>query len=461
MSARRPAETVERVLELATADATAVIVDHDDQVNLRFANNTLTTNGAMRSHHVTVVSVVGRSVGVRSASAPDDAQLAELVAHAEAVARTQDPAEDYADLVGADAPGAVDADFADAEGHTSAAVFATFAKDLGAAFEQARGDGTLLYGFAEHAVSTTWVGTSNGLRRRHVQPKGSIEWTAKNGRPGGSVWHGQSTHDFTDIDVAASVDLLRTRLGWSENQVALPAGRYETLMPPSAVADLMIYLYWTAAGRDADEGRTVFSRAGGGNRIGEALAPAGYTLRSDPHEPELGCAPFVIAHASSSISSVFDNGLPLTSTPWIADGKLAALAETRAWAARSGRPVTPPIDNLVLDAGASGTLEDMVRRTERGLLLTCLWYIREVDPETLLLTGLTRDGVYLVERGEVVGGVNNFRFNESPVDLLGRVAEASGTQRCLPREWADYFTWTRMPALRIPDYNMSSVSPAS
>jgi predicted Zn-dependent protease len=97
----------------------------------------------------------------------------------------------------------------------------------------------------------------------------------------------------------------------------------------------------------------------------------------------------------------------------------------------------------------------------RGLLLTCLWYIREVDPETLLLTGLTRDGVFLVEDGEVVGAVNNFRWNESPVALLGRLAEVGRSRPCLPREWSDYFTWARMPTLRVPDFNMSSVSQAS
>ena len=103
----------------------------------------------------------------------------------------------------------------------------------------------------------------------------------------------------------------------------------------------------------------------------------------------------------------------------------------------------------------------MIARTERGLLLTCLWYIREVDPQTLLLTGLTRDGVYLVENGEVVGAVNNFRFNESPVDLLGRVSEAGAPSGRLPREWSDFFTRTAMPAIRVPDFNMSTVSQAS
>jgi predicted Zn-dependent protease len=120
------------------------------------------------------------------------------------------------------------------------------------------------------------------------------------------------------------------------------------------------------------------------------------------------------------------------------------------------------IDNLIVEApDATASVEEMVARTGRGLLLTCLWYIREVDPQTLLLTGLTRDGVYLVEDGEVTGAVNNFRWNESPVDLYGRIAEIGRSQRCLPREWNDYFNRTAMPPLRIPDFNMSTVSQAS
>ena len=128
----------------------------------------------------------------------------------------------------------------------------------------------------------------------------------------------------------------------------------------------------------------------------------------------------------------------------------------------TGQPVTPAIDNLVLSVdGGSGSVEDLVAGTERGLLLTCLWYIREVDPQTLLLTGLTRDGVYLVENGEITGAVNNFRWNESPVDLLRRFSQRRATVPTFSREWGDdYFSRTAMPALRIPDFNMSSVSQA-
>jgi predicted Zn-dependent protease len=175
----------------------------------------------------------------------------------------------------------------------------------------------------------------------------------------------------------------------------------------------------------------------------------------------LATAPFVVAGSSSSVSSVFDNGLSTPSTDWIRDGELAALLETRASASPREVPVTPYVHNLSLDGGGSASLDEMVARTERGLLLTCLWYIREVDPQTLLVTGLTRDGVYLVEGGEVVGAVNNFRFNDSPVDLLGRIAEVGRPETTLPREMSDWFTWARMPALRVPDFHMSSVSPAS
>jgi predicted Zn-dependent protease len=145
-------------------------------------------------------------------------------------------------------------------------------------------------------------------------------------------------------------------------------------------------------------------------------------------------------------------------TEWIGDGELKHLTTTRHTAALTGLPLAPAIGNLILDGGSDRSLEEMVSATGRGLLLTCLWYIREVDPATLLLTGLTRDGVYLVENGEVVGEVNNFRFNESPVDLLGRATEAGRTEKTLPREWSDWFTRAAMPPLRVPDFNMSSVS---
>jgi predicted Zn-dependent protease len=173
-------------------------------------------------------------------------------------------------------------------------------------------------------------------------------------------------------------------------------------------------------------------------------------------------SPFVTVHRSSSEFSVFDNGLTLGATDWIRGGKLVNLLQSRFTADLTGLAVTPAIDSYSLEVeGATGTVDDLVAGVEDGLLLTCLWYIREVDPQTLLLTGLTRDGVYRVENGEVTGAVNNFRFNESPVDLLARFTQAGATVPAFSREWGDEFPRTSAPPLLVPDFNMSSVSQAS
>ncbi|QIY95044.2 metallopeptidase TldD-related protein [Streptomyces sp. S1D4-11] len=462
MSARtnKPHEVVERALELSRADGCVVIADEHSTANLRWAGNALTTNGVTRGRTLTVIATVdgreGTASGVVSRSAVTADELEPLVRAAEAAARGAGPAEDAQPLVTGvpESP-----DFTDAPTETSSAVFADFAPALGESFARARAGGRELYGFANHELVSSYLGTSTGLRLRHDQPNGTLELNAKSPDRTRSAWAGRSTRDFKDVDPAALDAELATRLGWAERRVDLPAlSRYETLLPPTAVADLLIYQMWSAAARDAAEGRTVFSKPGGGTRVGEKLTELPLTLRSDPNEPGLESAPFVLTHSSGDDASVFDNGLPLSATDWVREGTLNRLSTTRHSAGLTGLPVAPIIGNLILDGGEDRSLEEMVAATERGLLLTCLWYIREVDPATLLLTGLTRDGVYLVENGQVVGEVNNFRFNESPVDLLSRATEAGRTEKTLPREWSDWFTRAAMPALRVPDFNMSSVS---
>lgn len=455
----KPHEVVERALELSRADGCVVIADEHSSANLRWAGNALTTNGVTRGRTLTVVATVdgkeGTASGVVSRSAVTADELEPLVRAAEAAAHAAGPAEDAQPLVtGVDGS----PEFTQAPAETSSAVFADFAPALGEAFARARAGGRELYGFAYHELVSSYLGTSTGLRLRHDQPNGTLELNAKSPDRTRSAWAGRSTRDFRDVDPAAMDAELAVRLGWAERRVELPAGRYETLLPPTAVADLLIYQMWSASGRDAVEGRTVFSKPGGGTRVGEKLTDLPLTLRSDPHAPGLQTAPFVIAHSSGGDQSVFDNGLPLAATEWMREGELRHLTTSRHSAGLTGLPVAPGIDNLILDGGEDRSLDEMVADTERGLLLTCLWYIREVDPATLLLTGLTRDGVYLVENGEVTGEVNNFRFNESPVGLLGRATEAGRTEKTLPREWSDWFTRAAMPALRVPDFNMSSVS---
>ena len=457
-----PQDIVERCLELSKADGMIVLVDDVSTANLRWANNALTTNGMTTARNVTVVATLagstGTSSGVVARSAVTREALETVVRAAEQAARDNGPADDANPLV----EGAAAADWSDPPGVTTPGVFGEIAHDLGDAFGRADDERRLLYGYVEHAVRTTYLGSSTGLRVRHEQPSGHIGVTGKSSDRTRSAWVGRASRDMSDVDVAALDAELTTRLDWAKRNIELPAGRYDTILPPTAVADLMIYAYWTMSARDAHEGRTVYGRPGHGTRVGEQLSSRPIWLWSDPAAPGLECAPVVMAHASSSESSVFDNGLPVRRTDWIADGELKALLTTRHSAALTGLETTPVVDNLGLTVQrARGGIDDLVADVDRGLLLTCLWYIRAVDPQNLLLTGLTRDGVYLVENGEVVGAVNNFRFNESPISVLDRFSKAGATVPAFSREWGDYFPRTAMPTLRVPDFNMSSVSQAS
>ena len=456
-----PQDLVEAGLAASTADACIVLVEVSASANLRWANNTLTTNGLMHGGDITAISFVVGAEGTATASVSRSGTtidtVREVVAAADAAARASEPAEDAAPLVEGEAA----ADWADPPATTSIGVFDTFAPALGEAFGRAGAAGRVLYGYVEHTVDTVYLGSTTGLRRRHVQPTGHVGVTGKSSDLTRSAWVGQSTRDFADVDALALDAELARRLGWAERSIDLPAGRYPTILPPAAVADLMIYAYWVAGGRDAHEGQTVFAKPGGGTRVGERLSQRPVRISSDPSAPGLECAPFSLASSSSSEASVFDNGLPLGRTDWVADGTLQALIQTRHSAGLTGLPLTPGIDNLLVSVdGTTGGVDDLVAGLDDGLLLTCLWYIREVDPQTLLLTGLTRDGVYRVEGGEITGAVNNFRFNESPVALLDRFTAAGATVPSFSREWGDYFPRTATPPLLVPDFNMSSVSEA-
>jgi predicted Zn-dependent protease len=481
-------ELVERALAVpggADTVGRVVLVTESSEAVLRWANNTMTTNGHSRSLSWSVISMValpdGVAAGVVSSSAQVStvAEIERVVAASAAAARQAGPARDVAELPEPAEPNGQD--WAQPAGETTIGVFGGLAEQLAEAFGRAGDQRRVLYGFASHEVATTWLGTSTGVRRRWTQPTGSVELNAKTADLTRSAWGGRSTPtdaDYAALDLLALDAELATRLDWGARRLALPAGRYPTILPPSCVADLLTYLCWEMSGRTAQEGRSGFSaQPGPGTRVGERLTSLPITLTSDPFAPDgLATAPFLATAHSSDQVSVFDNGAPLRRVDWITEGVLSALTYPRAAAAEfgaelgtefgaepggSGAEFTAPGENLLLTGGAAGSAADLVARTERGLLLTCLWYIRMVDPATLLLTGLTRDGVYLVEGGEVVGEVNNFRFNESPLDLLRRTTRVGDSERTLPREFKDWFTRTVMPPLVVPDFNMSSVSQAS
>jgi len=457
-----PQEIIEKIIAAADFDDCVVVVNEDTSANLRWANNTLTTNGVLANRSVTVIAFVATPDGMAAGSITRTdvaaSEAAEVAAAAKAAALAAGKAEDAAPLL----TNVVAGNWAAPHAPTGPEVFSKVAPDLGAMFTAAAKDGIELFGYAEHTHATTWIGSKGGIRVREDQPSGRVEMTGKSHNRTRSTWEGRATRDFSDLDMTEIDAAIRQRLDWQATRIDLPAGKYDAVLPGGAVGDLVTYMVWSAAGKDAHQGQSVFSNKKGGTRVGEKFANVGLNLYSDPSYPGLESAAHVEATASSQFVSVFDNGHPISRFDFMKNGVLENLVNTRASANEIGANYVPIADNIIMSIdGATATEADLIKSVKHGLLITCLWYIRMVDPVTLLLTGLTRDGVYLIKDGEVVGAVNNFRWNESPVELLGRIGAATQTSITQVREWADYIDRTAMPSVIFKDFNMSTVSQAS
>lgn len=450
-------EAVEKALAASKSDECIVIGQESSTANLRWANNTVTTNGVTSDNEILVISVKDKRVGSIGRNFFPEERIEDLVRESEDACDGKPQAEDYMPLLEGDAKAN---DWDAPVSQTGIEALDGLTSSLGPMLRKADTSDTKLFGYAEHRMVTTYLATSTGVRRRYDHQQGQVELNAKSPDFGRSVWTGQTTKDFSDVDLDTHFERLQQKMKWSEKTISLEPGQYEVLLEPSAVADMLLYAYWTSSARDADEGRSVFSAPGGGNRIGERMYADSVNIYSDAMEKGYEVAPFLVMPQSTSYFSLFDNGLESGRVDWVKDGTQNALITTRYWAEKTKGKPTPYVQNLIFP-GDGPSLDDMISSTERALLVTCFWYIRVVDPQTLLLTGLTRDGVFLVEGGEVKGAVNNFRYNESPVDMLASVTEVGRSESTLAREFGDYFTFIQTPPLRVEKFNMSSVSQAT
>jgi predicted Zn-dependent protease len=458
-----PQELIERITAAAQYDDCIVIVESKTQANLRWASSTLTTNGVIAEQTVTVIAFVavegGMATGSVSRTNIELSEISSIAKEAGEMAIAAGKAEDQAPLLR-------DKSFGDwnlAHHATGPEVFAQFAPNLGEVFKKSKADSIELFGYAEHNQQTIWLGSKGGLRLRHDQPSGRLEMTGKSHDRSRSTWEGRATRDFDDVDLTGVDAGIRQRLEWQARTSPKEAGRYQTVVPSGAVADLLAYLLWTSPARDAAEGRSVYSKKGelGKTRIGETLAKLPINIYSDPQYAGLESQPFNVATNSGAFSSVFDNGLDQGRWDFVRDGKLNGLISTRAVEQATGISYGSGGENLLMEVpGGAGDLYSQISKVQSGLLLTTLWYIRMVDPVTCLLTGLTRDGVYEIKDGEVIGAVNNFRWNESPVELLGRISSAGAAEITATRE-VEGMTRTATPALIIDGFNISTVSQAN
>ncbi len=434
-----------RILGFSKAEGCQVNLSSTIEGNTRSAGNGVTTSGETRNASVTITSRVGKRSASATTNLFDDASLRRAVETSERLARLAPENPELMPLLGPAEFAAVPAVFQSTVA-LDAAARADAAKTAADACQAA---GLVGAGFIHRRAGADCVANSAGLFGYHAASAASSTLTVRTASGDGSGWAGSAHNDWSRMRPAAEIaGVASAKALGSRGAAALEPGRYTVLLEPMAVANLLGLLTFAMSARSADEGRSFFSRRGGGNRIGEQVVDERITILSDPRDPDLLQQPMT------------SEGQPLGRTVWIENGVVRNLAYDRYWSDRKGVAPRPSGGGIKL-VGGNATTEELIATVDRGLLVTRFWYIRSVDPRTILYTGLTRDGVFLIEGGKVTRAVNNFRFNESPVTMLSNLVALGRAERVSGSDSGEAGgTAYMVPPLVARDFTFSSVSEA-
>ena len=431
---------LEQVKALSRADEVLVNVGSAHQSDVRFAANQMSTAGSVQSTALAVTSVIGRKHATAVTTDLSTDSIRRVVEQSERLARLSPDDPEWLPLLGPQRYLPVQG-YVEATANVTAADRARVALT---ALEPARKAGDLqAAGFLLVTAQSSALGSSRGLFAYHRSTSASYTLTVRTADGTGSGWAGAEDNDWRKIDFAKVSHAAIEKARLSRNPVALEPGRYTVILEPQAVGDLVSLLGNALQARLADEGRSAFAKPGG-NKIGERIVDPRVTIISDPQDPQLLLQPFS------------GEGLPSRRMTWIENGVLKALSYSRFWAQKQGKQATPSAGSIKMLGGPVTTAE-MIRSTSRGILVTRLWYLRSVDPRTILYTGLTRDGVFLIEEGKITKAVKNFRFNESPLFMLNNVEAIGPAVRIAGAELNGTFV---MPALKVRNFDFTSTSDA-
>jgi predicted Zn-dependent protease len=432
-----------RVLSFATADETRVTINSGGRGNTRFAVNQISTGGDNYDATVSIRSSFGKRAGVVNTNKLDDASLKAAVSLSERLAKLspEDPEampelgpQTYLD----------DRGWSESTAALDPSARANAARSI---TEPARAAGLISTGYLETQAGATAVSNSKGLFAYAKQTALALTTTVRTEDGSGSGWAGATSHDFAKLDPAALGARAIDKARRSVNPVAIEPGRYTVVFEPTAVGNLVQFITNAMNARNADEGRSFFSKPGGGNKVGTKVVDERVTITSDPLDPE-------------AYGNTFSgDGQPTSKVTWIENGVVKNLAYDRYWAQKQG---TTPIgqSGTIRMSGGTSSIEEMIASTDRGILVTRFWYLRPVDPRTILYTGLTRDGTFLIERGRITRPVKNFRFNDSPVYMLNNLEAMGRPVRVSASEAGGPGQAVVVPPIKVRDFNFTSLSDA-
>jgi len=425
---------LKKTLSFSKADECEVSLNGSEGGNIRYARNAVSTAGEISTMGLAVSSTFGKKTGSATINEFDDASLKKVVQRAEELANLAPENPEYVSVMEPQsykesvthnaATAAIDPD-ARAEMVLKSLQVAKEAK-LEAA------------GFLENSNSFRAIMNSKGLFAYNNDTDISFSVTTRTQSGTGSGYVEQSFNDVKKLDTLAQTRIASSKATRSATAKAIEPGKYTVILEPLAASDMLSNLVRGFDARSADEGRSFMSKKGGGTRLGEQLFNEQVNIYSDPFHPEL---------PGSTWS--FD-GRPQEKTVWVDKGVVKNLSYSRYWAQKQNVEAIPPARGVIMEGG-DASLEDLIKGTEKGILVTRFWYIRSVDPQTLLLTGLTRDGTFYIENGKIMFPIKNFRFNESPIIMLNNV-EALGK----PVRSGNMI----VPPMKIRDFTFSSLSDA-
>ncbi|WP_028297688.1 TldD/PmbA family protein [Olivibacter sitiensis] len=434
---------LKKVIGFSTADECIATLGGSEEGNIRYAGNAVSTAGAASTMSLGVSAVYGKKVGTATVNEFDDESLKKVVQRAEELAKLAPENPEYMPVL---EPQTYDESPTFVEATASIDPMKR-ADMVGKSIAISKQQGLESAGFLNNNTGFRAMMNSKGLYAYNKSTNVSFSITIRNQEGTGSGYVSNSFNDVNKLDTGALSSVAAFKAKNSAGARAIEPGKYTVILEPLAASDLVSWILRGFDARSADEGRSFMSKKGGGTRLGEQLFDERITIYSDPTNPDLP-------------SATWDgDGLPLKKTTWVEKGIVKNLAYSRYWAAQKG---VQPLSSggggrgfgggggMVIQGGNS-SLEDMIKSTERGILVTRFWYIRSVDPQSLLLTGLTRDGTFYIENGEIKFPIKNFRFNESPIIMLNNVEDLGKSERSGS---------IMIPPMKIRDFTFTSLSDA-
>lgn len=427
---------LDKVIALSTADEISAQLGGGYQGNVRFARNDISTSGIVDDVELGVQVAFGKRVGTATINQFDDASLERVVRRAEDLAKLAPENPEFMPAVGKQTYRATDT-YSEA---TAALTAEARAKIAEASILPCRERGLIAAGFLEDGHTFFAHANSNGNFGYQKSTVADYTCTVRTEDGRGSGWVASNVKDIAEFDASRDIQIAMRKAAASVDAQALEPGKYTVILEPAAASGLISFMMNFFDARSADEGRSFLSKQGGGNKIGEQIMDPRVNIYTDPWNPVVPVMPWD------------GEGLPRDRVKIIDQGKVANLDYSRYWASKQGKPETASWGNTIMEGGTKSTSE-LIAGTERGILVTRTWYIRMVDPQTVLLTGLTRDGTFYIENGQLKYPIKNFRFNESPVIMLNNIEELGRSVRVENGN-------IMVPPMKIRDFTFTSLSDA-